>query len=228
MWLKTIPKSLNRDNNNNNINSNQNNKEKRIEKKKKTHNQLPSKSKHKKQCFLRSQQSVSFPPLWATAYFHFPRSLSGTEECWSVNLLWGQLRLYSCPNFVCTCFQHPQLPELECYLLWEHSLSFCIFHRHRVYLVDHVDLICILCSWWIRSLVLPPLELNCCFIPTSACGSSLGIHTQGCPGGFGLPQWGPFVEVVWLFGSWGPQWRQVHREVNGHGCRKHGSIRSLF
>ena len=27
-------------------------------------------------------------------------------------------------------------------------MSFYIFHRHRVCLVDHVDLICSLYSWW--------------------------------------------------------------------------------
>lgn len=36
------------------------------------------------------------------------------------------------------------------------------------------------------------------------------------------------MEVVWLFGSWGLQQCQVHREVSGHGCRKYGSLRSLF
>ena len=70
---------------------------------------------------------------------------------WSLDLvctLWGTLRLWSGPVPSCACPQSPQLPELDCFHLWEHSLSTQIFHRHRVYLADHGDLICSLCSWW--------------------------------------------------------------------------------
>ena len=59
--------------------------------------------------------------------------------------------------------------ELICFLLWELSLSFCIFHRHRVCLVDRGDLICSLYKYWegFRSSSLTPLPLgfNCGFIP---------------------------------------------------------------
>ena len=67
------------------------------------------------------------------------------------------------------------------------SMSFYIFHRHRVCLVDHVDLslvdhvdlICSLYSWWegfgSSSLATLPLGFNCGFIFTSACGSSTGV-----------------------------------------------------
>ena len=34
------------------------------------------------------------------------------------------------------------------FLLWEFSVSFYIFHRCRVWLVDHVDLIFSLYNWW--------------------------------------------------------------------------------
>ena len=34
------------------------------------------------------------------------------------------------------------------FLLWELSMTFYIFHRHRVCLVDHMDLIYILYSCW--------------------------------------------------------------------------------
>ena len=47
-----------------------------------------------------------------------------------------------------SCLQYPQLSELVCFLLWELSVTFYIFHRHRVCLVNHVDLICHLYSWW--------------------------------------------------------------------------------
>ena len=57
--------------------------------------------------------------------------------------------------------------------------AFYIFHRHRVCLVDRVDLIYILYSWWqdfgSSSLATLPLGFNCGFISTSACGSSTGV-----------------------------------------------------
>ena len=44
-------------------------------------------------------------------------------------------------------------------------MAFYIFHRHRVCLVDHVDLICSLYSWWegfeSSSLAGLPLGFNC-------------------------------------------------------------------
>ena len=72
-----------------------------------------------------------------------------------------------------------QLPELVCFLLWELLMTFYIFHRHRVCLVDHVDLICSLYSWWEGfgsfSLATLPLGFNCGFISTSVCGSCTGV-----------------------------------------------------
>ena len=49
---------------------------------------------------------------------------------------------------MCTCLQCPRLPELRLFLLCDHSLSSYIFHGYKVYLVDHVDLLCSLYSWW--------------------------------------------------------------------------------
>ena len=69
-------------------------------------------------------------------------------------------------------------------------MTFYIFHRHRVCLVDHVDLICSLYSWWeglgSSSLATLPLCFNCSFISTSARGSSTGVSSRGCPGGPGF------------------------------------------
>jgi len=49
--------------------------------------------------------------------------------------------------------------------LWELSMTFYILHGHRVCLVDRVDLICSLYSWWegfeSSSLVTLPLGFNC-------------------------------------------------------------------
>ena len=69
------------------------------------------------------------------------------------------------------------------------GLHFHIFHRHRVCLVDHVDLFCSLYNWWegfgSSSLVTAPLGFNCGFISTSACGLSTGVCSCSFPGGVG-------------------------------------------
>ena len=61
-------------------------------------------------------------------------------------------------------------------------MTFYIFHRHRVCLVDGVDLICSLYSWWesfgSSSLATLPLGFNCGFISTSTCGSSTGFAPE--------------------------------------------------
>ena len=59
-----------------------------------------------------------------------------------------QLRFSSGPTPMCSCLQCPQLTELVYFLLWELSMAFYIFHRHRVCLVDRVDLFCNLYNWW--------------------------------------------------------------------------------
>ena len=90
---------------------------------------------------------------------------------------------------MCSCLQCPQLSELVHFLLWELSVYFYIFHRQRICLVGHVDLICSLYSWWecfgSYSLEIPPLGFNCGFISTSACGLSTGVCSCGFPGGVG-------------------------------------------
>ena len=88
-----------------------------------------------------------------------------------------------------SCLKCPLLSELVCFLVWELSVSFYIVHRHRVCLVEHVDLICSLYSWWEgfgSSLATLPLGFNCGFISTYTCGSSTGITSRGCPLGLGF------------------------------------------
>ena len=108
---------------------------------------------------------------------------------------------------MCSCLQWPQLSGLVRFLLWERSMAFHIVHRLRICLIDRADLICGLYSQWeglgSSSLATQPLSFNCGFIPTSACGSSTGVCSWGCPGGLGLPLWGPGVEVVQLLGRRG-------------------------
>ena len=94
--------------------------------------------------------------------------------------------------------------ELVHFLLWELSMSFYIFHRHRICLVDHVDLIWSLYSWWegfgSSSLAALPLSFNCGFISTSVCGSSTGVSSWGSPGGLG------FAPVRARFGGGAAAW----------------------
>ena len=156
--------------------------------KKKIQKSLQNKSKHKNNkcsswvtavCVLSLAGSHS-PP-------HLPRMPSNTVLV--SGLAVGAAQILICSSPVCSCLQCPQLSELVCFLLWELSVSFYIFHRHRVCLVDHVDLICSLYSWWegfgSSSLATLPLGFNCGFISTSACGSSTGVCSWGCPGGLG-------------------------------------------
>ena len=65
-----------------------------------------------------------------------------------------------------------------------------IYSIDTVCLVDCVDLICSLYSWWegfgSSSLATLPLGFNCGFISTSACVSPTGVCSWGCPGGLGF------------------------------------------
>ena len=107
-------------------------------------------------------------------------------------------------------------------------MTFCIFHRHRVCLVDHVDLICSLYSWWeglgSSSLATLPLCFNCSFISTSARGSSTGVPPGAALEDLGLPLWGPGVEVVQLLGLQGFWQCQVLRGVGSQGSRKYSAL----
>ena len=102
---------------------------------------------------------------------------------------------------------------------------FYIFCRHRVCLVDCVDLICSLYSWWegfgSSSLATLPLGFNCGFISTSACGSSTGVCCWGCSGGLGSAPVRAGVEVVQLLGLKAFWQHQVLRGVGGQGSRKY-------
>jgi len=146
--------------------------------KKKIQKNLQNRSKHR--CFSKinvfhvSLLSESFPMLGVTVHptlFGWPPTL-----CWSLDLLWRQLRFNSGPTPVCSCLQCPQLSELVSFILWELSMTFYIFHRHRVCLVDHTDLIYSLYSRWegfgSSSLTTLSLDFNCRFISTSACRPS--------------------------------------------------------
>jgi len=71
------------------------------------------------------------------------------------------------------------------FLLWELSMSFYIFHRHRVCLVDHVDLICSLYSWW---------EVFGSSLKFTAPGFQLWFNFHLCMWVF---HWGFFLRLPW-------------------------------
>ena len=118
---------------------------------------------------------------------HLPRMPSCTllisGPVWEAQILiWSYSRVFLPPMFTAI--------RTSAFFLWELSMTFYILHRHRVCRVDRVDLICSLYSWWecfgSSSLAILPLGFNCGFISTSACGSSTGVCSWGCPQGFGF------------------------------------------
>ena len=114
-------------------------------------------------------------------------------------LIWSQSCLF--------LRQCPQLSELMCFLLWELSVAFYVFHRYRVWLVDHVDSVCSVYSSWeglgSSSLATLPLGFTCGFMSASACGSSTGVCSWGCPGWLGFApvraRWGGGA-AAWVAG----------------------------
>ena len=137
--------------------------------------------------FLESLLSGSFPSLG-----HNPPPLpmmpSSTVLISGPAVVAAQILIWS--SFYVSCLQCPQLSELLCFLLWARSVFFHIHHRQTVCLVDGMDLTCSLYSWWEGfgsfSLATLALGFSCGFISTSACGSSTGVCSRGCPIGLGF------------------------------------------
>ena len=123
--------------------------------------------------FLLWESQFTLPPQVAIQHCTDLWTCVGAAQI----LIWSYL--------VCSFLQCPQLSELVHFLLWELSMAFNIFHRHRVCLVDHVDLICHLYIWWgcfgSSSLATLPLGFTCGFISTSARGSSTGVQLLRLP-----------------------------------------------
>ena len=165
--------------------------------------------------FLESQLSASFPLLWITVHLI---SLSCPPVLgWSLDQCGGS----SDSNLVlllCVLASNiHSLPEPVNFLLWKLSLSLYVFHRHRVCLVDCVDWICSLYTWWedlgSSCSATLPLDFNCHFIFTSAGEFSTGFASEAAlldPG----PLWGPGMEVAQLLGLQQP-WQ--HQALRGAG-----------
>ena len=184
-------------------------------------------SKYKNNKRLSWVSAVSILPLAGSHSLpRFPRIpsntglVSGPAVGAAQTLIWSHSWVFLPPRST--------LSELVHFLLWELSLSFNIFHRHRVCLIDYVDLICSLYSWSGRFWVLflkhtaPRFQL---WFYLLFCESSTGICSRGCPGGLGCaPQWGPGVEVPQLPGSQKPWQHQVFRGAGGKGSGKYGAL----
>ena len=197
---------------------------KRIKKKKKIQKNVQNKSKHKNdKCFswvtavrVLSLSGSHSPP-------HLPRMSSNTVLISGPAVGAAQILIWSC-SYV---FLPPmsQLSELVHFLLRVLSMIFCIFRRHRFCLVDRVDLICSLYSWWegfgSSSLATLPLGFNCGFISTSACGSSTGVCSWVPPGGLGFAPvrarygGGTSAWIAGVLAAPGTQgsWRLVQQEI---------------
>ena len=183
---------------------------------KKIQKNLQNKSKHKNnKCFswltavrILSLTGSHSPP-------HLPRMPSNTGLISGSAVGAAQILIWS---YTCV-FLPPMSTAMKTshFVLWVLSMSFYIFHRHRVCLVKCVDFIFILYSLWegfgSSSLATLPLGFNCGFISISACGSSMGVCSWGYLGGLGFALWGPGVEVVQLLGSQGFWQHQVLRGV---------------
>ena len=126
--------------------------------------------------FLESLLSESFPSLGVPVY-HLPRMPSNTVLVSEPAVGAAQILIWS---YSCV-FLPPMSTAIRAsvFSLWELSMTFYIFHRHRVCLVECVDLICSLYSCWegfgSSSLATLLLGFNCGFIPASARGSSTGV-----------------------------------------------------
>ena len=95
-------------------------------------------------------------------------------------------------------------------------MPFYIFYRHIVCLVDHMDLICSLYSWWEG---FGSSQSQCSWVPIVVSfpalhvGGPLGFAHEAALEDLGLPLRGPGVEVVQLLGTQGFWQHQVLREV---------------
>ena len=129
---------------------------------------------------------------------------------------------------LCSGLQCSQLSELVRFLLWELSMSFYIFHRLRVCLLDCVDYSAACTAGGKVLGLLPqphcPWVSICGFIFTSACGSFTEFAPEAVLDDLGLPLLGPGVEVVQLLGSQGFWQLQVLRGIGSQGSRKYSAL----
>ena len=147
-------------------------------KKRKNLKKLQNKSKQKNNKFFLSHCCQCPFPRWESQFTSPPQvalqHCVGLWTCYEGSLDSNLVLL------LCVIVSNVHNYQNQCFLLWELSMSFYIFHRHRVCIGDCVDLICSLYSWWDgfgSSLATLPLGFNCGFISTSAGRSSTGLYS---------------------------------------------------
>ena len=123
----------------------------------------------------------------------------------------AQIRIWSC--FCVFLPPMSMLSELVRFLLWELSVSFYIFHRHRVCLVDRADSIYSLYSRW--------KGFGVFFLSHTAPGFQLWFYFHLC---MWVIHWGLLLRLPWR--TWVcPCEGQVWRWCSCWGCRNSGSTR---
>ena len=122
----------------------------------------------------------------------------------------AQILIWSTP--VCSCLQCPQLSELVHFLLWELSVSFYVFHRHTVCLVDrgfNLQLVQLVGLFWVF------------FLSHTAPGFQLWLYFHLC---MWVIHWGLLLRLPW--GNWVcPCEGQVWKWCSCLGHRGSGSTR---
>ena len=94
---------------------------------KKIQKNLQNKSKHKNNKCFSWVTAVRFLSLAGSHSLpHLPRMPSNTADLWTCC---GGSSDSNWVLVLCSCLQCPQLSELVCFLLWELSMTFYIFHR---------------------------------------------------------------------------------------------------
>lgn len=180
--------------------------------------------KNNNKCFLRSQLSAS-SPHWFTAHLCLPRD--PPIPAWVLYmcvLISGPVVGFSSDSNLALTLSvlvsNVHSCQGECFLLWEYSFSFYIFHWHRVYLVDRVNLTSSLYSWWkcfqSPSLATLPADLIVVWSPPLLMGHAQESAPEAAPGeSLSLLPWRPRGDVVRLLGcAWTPR-HQVCREASG-------------
>ena len=121
-----------------------------------------------------------------------PGMPSNSELVWSLDLLWGRLRLWSGPTFACSCLWCLNLPMLMHFFC---RTSHCPFNLQLLPLVGRL---CVL-------FLSPPAPgFSHGFTFTSACESSPRVCSWGCPGALGsAPRkfWCGGVTAAWVPGA---------------------------
>ena len=158
------------------------NRKKKKEKRKKIQKNLQNKSKHKNnKCFSWVTAVRDLSLTGSHSPSHFPRAPSNAVLVSGPAVREAQILMWSCSRVFLPPV--PTAVRASAFSLWE--LSY-IFHGHSLPSWScgfNLQLV----HWWedfgSSSLAMLPLGFNCGLISTSACGSSTGVCSWGCPGG---------------------------------------------